>query len=299
MKIENSIKRNIAYLFNCFKWSKQYKAIVSGPRKTNFVQNNEWYNKSRILMMVPHADDELISSYSVLCNAEDVTVYYCGFTGSNNKEENRTTRRKEILALCSELNVQIIEGDANCMNLREVISQGKFDTILIPSIVDWHAEHRRISYLINNVCASLHLKPRIYTYSVTVPNESHKEVICIPLSADQLQKKYNLFKRIYLSQKVMPIVRLKLNEKINGYHAGCYAAEVFSKYEFDKWTVNITRVELFERKDNTQQKELIDDLRRNLNNLVLVRQSSKAFYNCIENEDKEYGNINCFNSMCV
>lgn len=280
------LKREIKGLFNYFAWNRQYKAIISEPRKSNFVLNKDWYSSHKILFMVPHADDELISSYSVLSNASDLTVYYCGFTGSNHTEANRQIRQKEILRLCSEMGVKIIEGNGTCENLESILSKGNYDSILLPSIVDWHNEHRRISYMVNNVCVRLKIAPEIYCYSVTVPNESPREVLCVPLTEEQLQRKYEIFKKIYLSQKVMPIVRLKLNEKINGFHANVYSAETFLKQDFYKWSNMVSRLELQDNIENSTLRTLASALYNNLNNLVDVRQTSKRFYSWLEKKDE-------------
>lgn len=281
----NEIKRKARELINRFAWQRQYKSIVAEPRKTNFVINQDWYKGSKILMMVPHADDELISSFSILCDADNVTMYYCGFTGSNNSEENRIRRRGEILRLCDDLNIRIIEGNRACDNLEDVIRGGEYEAILLPSIVDWHEEHRRVNYLIKDACVHLNVCPCIYSYSVTVPNESSSDVLCVPLSEEQLNRKYAIFKRIYLSQKVMPLMRLKLNERINGYHSSCYSAEVFSRHDFDGWVCMINRVEALESVENSNLRLFASDLYMNLNNLETIRKSSKVFNNWLEEEN--------------
>ena len=279
-----SLIRKIIGCLNNLHWEKQYKSLVSSPRKSNFEIKKDWYKGLRILLMVPHADDELISSYSVLCNADDLTIYYCGFTGSNKNEDNRVNRRNELLKLCSELEIKVVEGDEECKNLVNIIDHGEYDTILLPSIVDWHDEHRRISYMIKGVCASLGVKPAIYSYSVTVPNESQQRVLCTPLSAEQLREKYDIFRRIYLSQKVMPLARLTRNEMINGYHAGCFAAETFSKYDYESWIDMVSRVELLEGREELKVHALANELYNNLNNLILVRKASREFYSWLESE---------------
>ena len=283
-KFIKRFKRGVRGLLNYFAWNKQYKAIISEPPKTNYVLNRDWYKGRKILMMVPHADDELISSYTVLNNVNDVTVYYCGFTGSNHTEDNRIIRRNEILTLCSELNVEVVEGNGMCENLEDVMSKGIYDTILLPSLVDWHPEHRKVSYMISDACEALGITPDIFTYSVTVPNESQRVVFCVPLIEEQLRKKYELFKKIYLSQKVMPINRLKLNERINGYHAGCYAAECFAELGFDIWRKMAKRMSVIESEEDSRESALVNSLKTNLNNLVSVRIASKELYSLFEEE---------------
>ena len=139
--------------------------------------------------------------------------------------------------------------------------------------------------MISDVCVRLGFAPDIYSYTVTVPNESQREVICAPLTKEQQRRKYGLFNQVYLSQKVMPIVRLKLNERINGYHAGCYAAECFMKYtEFNSWLNSVEKVKISEDEKDPNMVALINSLRTNLNNLVSVREASKEYYCLLESE---------------
>ena len=280
------IKRGLRGLFNYLAWNRQYKDIILNPRKSNFVSNRDWYVGHKILLMVPHADDELISSYSILSNTTDVTIYYCGFTGSNHTEENRLIREREILNLCSELEVNVIIGDRICGNVEGVLKEGGYDIILLPSIVDWHPEHRKLSYMISDACVRLGIAPDIYNYSVTVPNESRREVLCVPLTESQLRKKYELFKKIYLSQKVMPITRLKLNERINGYNAGCYAAETFLKYNFDSWSKMVKKVKAIESVQDSRVLILINTLKESINDLVSVRCISNELYFILETNSR-------------
>lgn len=278
------VKRSVIRWIHTISWQRQYKELTSTPRKVNFVLSPDWIKGEKSLLMVPHADDELISSYSILCKNNPPTLFYCGFTGSNHDVENKRLRREELMRICEELNLNVIEGDANCENLEKIIAQGGYESIIIPSIVDWHDEHRKISYMICEICEKLSIKPRIYCYSVTVPNESLREVMCVPMTKEQLNNKYKLFKKVYLSQKMMPTTRLQLNERVNGFHAGCFATETFVGYGFDEWKKMISRVEVEESMQDTRLMEYVRDLRKNLNNLINLRETSSLYYNWIENE---------------
>lgn len=281
-RIVKNIKRSAIRLINNITWKRQYRDVVAGPRKTNFELYPRWYDGSKILMIVPHADDEIISSYSVLYNAESITLYYCGFTGSNNTEENKRNRQNEIFKLCSELNVQVIEGHGEFSKLEEILRKKEYDTILLPSIVDWHNEHREVSYMTKEVCSRLGITPKMICYSVTIPNESERAVLCVPLSKEQQIKKYDLFMKVYKTQRFMPVERLKLNERINGFHAECYAAEVFCKYEYKYWSKMVTKVKEMEMLDNSRFCGLVQCLKMNLNNIILIRHVSKEFYELVE-----------------
>lgn len=277
-KMLRGLKRWCVGLINYFAWKKQFKIILTDPRKTNYVSNTDWYKRRKILLMVPHADDELISSYSILKYSEDVTVYYCGFTGQNKTDENRITRRKELFELCSIFGTKVIEGNGSCENLEDVLRHRNYDYVLLPSIADWHEEHRKISYMLNDICSNLNIAPIIFCYSVTVPNESENEVICIPLSKEQQAMKYDIFRRVYHSQSFMPVERLRLNERINGYHAGCYAAETFERFDYNKWADKVKKFKSLEGTKDSLLHIISISICDNMNNLLLLRRFAKVFY---------------------
>lgn len=281
-KVIKNIKRCFLGLVNRIRWQLQYQKLAKGLRRENCVQREEWYKNSKILLIVPHADDELISSYTLLRRSNDITIYYCGFTGSNNSETNRVTRRNEIIKICSELKVRIIEGNGDYDNLEQVIEHGQYDKLLLPSLVDWHPEHRIISYMIQVICEKNGISPAIYTYSVTVPNESKKQLLCNPMTKEELDLKYNLFSKVYLSQRMMPVERLKLNERLNGFHSRCYAAEVFQEHGFEEWSNRVREIEPLEGLVGSELLVFASEVRKNLNDLLSVRKASNAFYAWLE-----------------
>ena len=279
----------ILYMCRCIRWFVFYQSTKFKPRKTNYIQDDSWYNQKKMLLIVPHADDELLSSYTLLRRCSDITIYYCGFLGTNQNEENRNIRLKEIMKLCNELSVPVIEGHGTCENLKEIIVG--YDTIVIPSIIDWHYEHRKVSYLLYDILKDEKYKPEIYSYSVTVPNESESSVLANCLTKKEHEEKYSLFYAFYKSQKFMPIYRFRMNERINGHHVGVYAAEVFSKFQTAKWLSFTLRIKEAEEKHEATLMKLIDSI-GNTSDLKGVRNVSKEFYSYFEKEiDTDNGNF--------
>lgn len=289
MNIIRKIGQKILYLKRCYHWYECYKKYCVLPRRDNYIEDISWLNEGRILLIAPHADDELLSSYSLLTKAKNIVVYYCGFTGSNHEESNRIIRKNEIEAVCKNLNIPIFDGCGACYNLKEVLTAENFKSIVIPSIVDWHPEHRKVSYILYNIMKEINITPKIYSYSVTVPNESKRKISCVPLTKVEFKKKYELFKRIYKSQLFMPLYRFKINERINGYNINMYAAEVFCYYELNEWKENTL---VFMSAESVNDKRLIEmsiSLGESLGNLEELRILSSNMYHCFENRELFYG----------
>lgn len=281
MKIIKSKGQKILYLFSCFKWWRFYRNSISRPSKKNYTISNEWYNNDKILLIAPHADDELLSSYALLNNASNIAVYYCGFTGTNNSEENKEIRYEEINKLCDKLKIPFIYGGGTCENLSQVI--GNYKILVIPSVVDWHPEHRKVSYLLSDILYRTGFTPSIYTYSVTVPNESGSTVLCIPMTKNQQNNKYELFREIYTSQSFMPLYRFIINERINGYSVSSYAAETFRYRSLEKWFKEIS---LFRKAENDgvgDFKEMLYKLKA-IDDMEKIRSASKALYELLDKE---------------
>lgn len=273
--------RKILYLFSCFKWWLFYRNAISRPPKKNYTISNEWYNNEKILLIAPHADDELLSSFTLLKNASSIAVYYCGFTGTNNSAVNREKRYEEIHKLCDQLKIPFIYGGGTCDNLSQVI--GNYNVLVVPSVVDWHPEHRKVSYLLSDILHRTGSTPSIYTYSVTVPNESDSTVLCIPMTKHQQNNKYKLFREIYFSQSFMPLYRFIINERINGYSISSYAAETFRYRSLEKWFKEIT---FFRKADNDgvyEVKEMLDNLKA-IDDMDKIRRASKSLYELIDKE---------------
>jgi LmbE family N-acetylglucosaminyl deacetylase len=239
------------------------------------------------LIIAPHADDELLSSYTLLKMRTNVTVYYCGFTGTNNSENNKKTRHGEIEALCAELRIPLISGDGSVLSLKNTIIHGGYNVLIIPSIVDWHPQHRLISYNLLDMLKETNLQLYIYSYSVTVPNESHKSVMYVPISKEEHNKKYILFKKIYHSQSFMPLYRFRINERVNGVNCNSYAAEAFLNYNVLEWMKEIERIRPQENDRDSSFMKLAEALKLNLGNMSIVRSISRNIYSILESNNSK------------
>lgn len=244
------------------------------PSKINCSVNTLCKSGDRILIIAPHADDELLSSYSILSRTDcDVWVYYCGFTGLYKDSNSRMIRYNEIAQLCSSLNVSFVDGKGQDSQLHDFLENNLFDKILIPSLVDWNFEHRKISCLLINSLQKMKTMPQIYWYSITVPIETSETLQYMLMNRVEQRKKYLLFKRIYRSQSFMPIHRFKINERINGHNIKHYAAETFMPISYEQLVYSVNRLE---KDENLIQ--ILNGTKYQINNIILVRRISEKIY---------------------
>lgn len=274
------IIRRILYFISCCEWFLYYRQIKLHPHKSILVNSDRWYSKGKVLLVAPHADDELLSSYTLLKRVPDITVYYCGFLGSNLDENNSLTRHNEIHNVCQKFNVPIIDGLGTCENFASIVKS--FDIIVIPSVVDWHKEHRKVSFMMYDIIKSGSSKPRIYSYSVTVPIVSSKNIIAIQMDKTEQNEKYSLFKEIYHSQSFMPLYRFRINERISGFYVGSYAAETYQYHSYQEWLNETLFVLEAEKNQDPHLNHLLEEV-GNIGDLKRVRESSEALYGYIEN----------------
>lgn len=279
------IKRLISCLFEFIygiKWHLSYCRYKHHPARENYLNTPLGTSDDRILVIAPHADDELLSSYTVLSQTNgEVYVYYCGFTGSDNDSCNCETRRQEITALCSRLHVPCIDGERQERNLEELLRQKAFNKIILPSLVDWHDEHRKVNYILVEICKRLDIHPDIYWYSVTVPIESCQNIRYAPMSRSEQKRKYMLFEQVYHSQSFMPLSRFKINERINGHYSKCYAAEVFMPVAFPRFVILANKLQ----QEEAGRSGLIRDISNTkyyINNIASVRNLSERIYSVLD-----------------
>ena len=279
------MRRVVRRLFDVIysvKWWLTYYRYKRYPVKDNYSNLPLCTSGDVVLVIAPHADDELLSCYTILSQSDcEKSVYYCGFTGSNSGLQNREVRRQEITLLCNYLHVPCIDGDGQERNLERLLQQKSFNKIIIPSLADWHPEHRKVNYMLVDICRRLNIHPDIYWYSVTVPIESGQEVRYMPMSCVDQRCKYKLFKQVYCSQSFMPLYRFKMNERINGHYSKCYAAEVFMPVSFNNLVNLVNQLQ----QDESAMSGLISDIdttKHHINDIVSVRNLSNRIYNTFD-----------------
>lgn len=282
-KIKNVILRMI-YYGDCIRWWYGYKSVLENRNRSTF-ENIEGNN---ILFMVPHADDDLLGGYKFLTMYKDsLRLAYFGKLGSNIDLNNKRIRDKEFSDFCMELGLSYIEVKEE--ELERLLEEKCI--IVLPSIVDWHEEHRKLNYILYDALEKkkeLINACRIIWYSVTVPLCDDRYRI-VSMTRKEQKDKYSLFNRIYVSQRFMPVYRFKSQERINAAGSGYYAGEAFCELSFDEWKEIVKFI-----RTNEPNADIVGDivkLRLYINDIRRIRQESNRIYNkiygCVRN--KRYG----------
>lgn len=212
------------------KWYVQYSVAFCQKLYPQRLFKLELNKKEDILVLVPHADDEWIGPYSIISQRPSfLSCVYFNLYGGNNNTENIQKRNDEILASSKYWGFNLVNNFGYDVDaLFNLLKNTKL--CFVPSPYDWHDEHRKVFQTFVKAYSKLsnfekkHLT--IYYYCVSVPH-SNKEVISyIPLSKEEVCKKWRDFSKIYHTQAFMPslryILQLRLVPPVVGYSAQQY-----------------------------------------------------------------------------
>ncbi len=200
--------------FKSYEWKKQAGKRMVSLENAKSVEDTIGRDEGRILIVVPHPDDELIACHSIIQKyKERVLVFYSGLLGGNLSDENGKTRTGEFVRYCDRVGVNycINTGDLHT-ELEKLISENDFRYVFVPSVVDWHEEHRLLFRYVVHIVQEKKIKTEILCYQVTVPiPEEYITHFSLMTKAESL-KKWKCFKEIYISQRNMPLQRFRAAE---------------------------------------------------------------------------------------
>lgn len=223
----------------------------------------------RILIIAPHADDELIGCYSIISRYTDnVHVCCCSLTGSNSSVNNKNTREHEFTEFCKALkvNYSILQGRLD-KSMEELLLSYKPTVVFLPSFIDWHDEHRLVDKILEDILKKILSPPQVIWYQVSVPI-SIKAINSYMLLGREKQKlKWKLFGTFYQSQNHLNTRRFSFLEK---HTIRSEIAEVFCI------TTKEQRNSLIEREYLIEEKK--DALKKEINNLSFVIQIADELY---------------------
>lgn len=242
------------------KWYLQYLYLKkeSLNSKRLIIKKGE-----KLLIIVPHADDELIGCYQLIKNFKDnVILLYCNFTGSNNEIENSKIRKLEFLRFCKKNNINYLFTDTEAKLVKEVM-KNDMDYIFLPCFIDWHNEHRKISEIIRKINLN---KIKIGMYQISVPLLLDLKNFYVSLDKFESKNKWNDFKESYPSQSNLPTLRFILNEKLNKKNKKIYANESFCILESCEW---INKYDTFLEKIDGKK---LENLKFKINNFIEIRK---------------------------
>ncbi len=258
-----------------YKYKKDYKKKkkVSYENKLPFLTRCE----SGQLFLVPHADDDLLGGYAISKLQKGNIVYgFYGLTGSNDDPKNKEIRDKEFILYTDMIDVPY-RKISNIYDLRRIIEDLDIHVVYLPSIIDWHPEHRKLNYDLYTVLEELtpNYDLRIIWYCVTVPIRSGKSLL-VPMTELEQAEKYNCFEKIYVSQRHMPINRFRIEERINALGTDSYAAEMCLPIALDDWKRIVTSYKVDEPTGESVRE--LEQLKNKLNNIIDITRASQTLY---------------------
>lgn len=233
------------------------------------------YKWKNVTAFIPHADDELLGLWKSITSS-DVTLLYFSLTGSNKEKANKEIRDIEFNKFCDAIECKNLQINSNMgdEDIYSLLSGSK--AIAMPSLVDWHQEHRQMNFICLSYCEKIGIKPDIIWYNISVLCPETEQVLYSYLTKDELRKKYKAFKQYYPSQSNIPIFRFKAKERCYGAECSSYAAEKFIFMRYDEWKKKIKK---FEKLDLESQVNL---LLKNINNLKEICKKSNDIYNLLK-----------------
>lgn len=220
--LKGMIYRRISYM----KWAMQKRQIKIQLDGNKDIAS-EISESDKIVIISPHPDDELISCFNTILQFnKKCTIIYAGLTGYN--PEDKKVRTNEFQLFCTVADVEcIVLNDDWTADILDVFLNTKFDAVFIPSCIDWHWEHRKVCSVVMQALDNCNYGGKLFWYQVTVPIPAERITHFKKFDSIASKNKWQLFKKVYISQNFMPLYRLKQTE--NRYlikNKRCYA-EVF------------------------------------------------------------------------
>lgn len=267
------------------QWRRDFHREVKPDKRCRVSQLPQFDEKQ--LFLVPHADDDLLGGYALVrLQADSIMFGYYGLTGSNKNLENKRVRDVEFQNYTKKLNIKSVII-RNVDILRRVIKENEIKVFFLPSVIDWHPEHRKMNYDLYDAifqdCNNDINGYRIFWYCISVP------IVCddlyiVPMTEKEQSEKYHIFQKIYHSQAHMPLQRFRYEECISGYSGDCYSGESFLEVSISKWK-EITEVLRGEEPDRGNIYHF-NMLKKEINSVSRIREKSKLLYQLLL-KDKE------------
>lgn len=233
-------------------------------------------NIKKPLVLVPHADDELIGNSTILKYfGKELDVYYFQFLGNNYNDSNKKLRSNELNKIQQKYGFNLYNSNSytDYSDLEALFADGNHTDIFLPFPLDWHTEHIKISTILQPIIEKLGLEKQInlYFYHISVPLPADVPFYYVALSKEELQEKQSTFSNLYISQYNTPIRRLNYQNQINALGSSYYAKENFAHLRYDQW---ISFLEYVDKNFVSKIKPLIFSI----DNMKQTRQLAHKIY---------------------
>lgn len=173
-------------------------------------------SNQRVIIIAPHADDELIGCYGILSKyKKQVKVFYCSLLGENVTAHNKNIRERELMSYLNSMQIEyFISNNEIIEDLSMILDSYEPAIIALPSYVDWHSEHRKVNEILHDLLAKRRTCYTILWYHVSLPIP-YMYVNCVTRfnKQDHRAKWYSLIS-YYKSQLHMDIDRFRAVEQL-------------------------------------------------------------------------------------
>jgi len=187
------IFRFLNYFILIFQKILNYTVLIYYKHfnKKNIYSKININSNEKILILVPHADDEIIGCYTILSNySKQVKLFYLNYTGENQNKHIKEIRLQELNNLSNLFNINLISIEADYVNnLRNIINFYNPSIIFVPTLIDWHPEHFRTNEILFNTLNNIKRNNiRVISYSISVPiPPSYLHLIILYLSKNKIK----------------------------------------------------------------------------------------------------------------
>lgn len=259
------------------QWKRDFHNEIRSDKKNKVSQLPRFNEKQ--LFLVPHADDDLLGGYALAqLQADSIMLGYYGLTGSDVSPENKKVRDNEFQNYTKEANLKKVTI-YDIETLRCITKENKIKIFFLPSIVDWHPEHRKLNYDLYD--ALFHDSEndingyRILWYCISVPIVC-EDMYIVPMTEKKQSEKYDMFQQIYHSQAHMPLRRFQYEECISGHYGGCHSGESFLEISVREWKEIVETL----RKEEPDRGNIVrfNLLKKEINSIRRIRETSKSLY---------------------
>ncbi len=264
------IKKSILGILTLLRHLKWHIDALTLPKIPNNIPEFKMDKDDRLLVIAPHADDELIGCHSLISRFTSQTkVFYCSFLGDNTAEENRLIRQSEFCAYMQKINADYeISSPKNLTaDLSKTIKNYKPTIIALPSFIDWHKEHRRINEIVSEL-KILNEDILILWYHISIPIPPRYVNSVSPIDKDSFKHKWDCFFTHYKSQIHMDTKRFMFVEGM--YASSRYVFETYLIQPYSQWVQNLNSL--------SAENSKLDSLKSILGNISEMHRESNNYY---------------------
>lgn len=230
----------------------------------------------RYLVLLPHADDELIGCDQLLKSNATCLVVNMDMDGDDSDKLHQI-RYQELQSYINSIKRELITiSDDKIEGLTKIISEYNPSVICVPSCFDWHPEHFQVMQYLQESLYKNAAQPLIAMYQVSVPLLSDYINMALPMNKAEYDEKWNGFNYYYKSQKHLPAFRFGANERVNGKLLKTFAAESYIVFDNKRWCSIINKA---------LNIEMGAVLRPHVNNLINIRKHLFPLYDMILNQN--------------